>query len=196
MSSDPWMMTATGLHVHLLGPGESEISPTDLAIHLSNTPRFAGAVSYSVAQHSVRVARLLAEWSYDPLYQFIGLIHDAHEAYTGDMISPWKKALATLYPDFPSRLAEIERKFLIQILKRAGIDWLDQRLTEGVFDAVKEADLAMLWRERQDLFPQDIEWSPPKPVGAALIKRVKPWTRAASRENFQNEWRRLSRLAR
>lgn len=66
----------------------------DIAHHLSNICRFTGATEefYSVAQHSVEVSYFLKNQSV--MTQLHGLLHDAHEAYTGDINAPlqeyWK----------------------------------------------------------------------------------------------------------
>lgn len=65
----------------------------DIAHGLANTARWAGQLEkfYSVAQHSFYVAMNLPKE-----LQLAGLLHDASEAYMGDMPSPFKKML----PDF------------------------------------------------------------------------------------------------
>lgn len=72
-------------------------SPTflieDIAHALGMQCRFNGMVRhfYSVAEHSVIVSLLMKELDLgDPME---GLLHDAHEAYVGDMVSPWKPVL-------------------------------------------------------------------------------------------------------
>lgn len=80
-----WMPTYTGKRVDLLRPKPEQIDPEDLAEHLSKEQRWVGACRgfLSVAQHAVIVAGICA----DPL---AGLLHDAHEAYTGDLPRPVK----------------------------------------------------------------------------------------------------------
>lgn len=66
------------------------ISIDDIAHALSNTMRFAGhlKVPYSVAQHSVMVAKHASKEN-----KLAALLHDASEAYIGDMPSPFKKMM-------------------------------------------------------------------------------------------------------
>lgn len=66
------------------------VSIDDIAHHLSHICRFNGAtrVFYSVAEHSVHVSHLV-----DPALAFVGLMHDATEAYCGDLIRPVKHML-------------------------------------------------------------------------------------------------------
>lgn len=82
------MMTQSGNQVL----PTNDVAPTldDIALGLSRAPRFAGQslVPWSVAEHSMVVA-LLAR----PLgaaMELHGLLHDAHEAVTGDVPSSWK----------------------------------------------------------------------------------------------------------
>lgn len=87
----PWIETATHGRFYYLRPDLSDISIVDIATHLAYEPRFAGAlqVPYCVAEHSIHVARLASK---DAKLQ--ALFHDAHEAYTKDIPSPLKRALA------------------------------------------------------------------------------------------------------
>ena len=80
-----WMMTFTGIQFFIADPDPEAIRVVDVAHALSMICRFGGHVSefYSVAQHSV----LASEWC-DPRLAAEVLIHDAAEAYVGDVIYP------------------------------------------------------------------------------------------------------------
>lgn len=82
--------TASGAEIDLLNPNPSDISIEDIAHHLAQQPRFAGAtrIFYSVGQHSLMVARSCPENE-----KLWGLLHDASEAYLSDLISPIKHHL-------------------------------------------------------------------------------------------------------
>ncbi len=82
--------TYSGKLVNVLDPAPEDISIEDIAHSLSQTNRFNGHTSfpYSVAQHSVMVSRVVAKEI--PRLALLGLLHDAAEAYTGDIISPIK----------------------------------------------------------------------------------------------------------
>lgn len=84
----PFLRTASGRDLILARP--DAISIEDIAAHLAKINRFNGATRqpYSVAQHSVLVARILALAGHDAATQLWGLLHDAHEAYLGDMATP------------------------------------------------------------------------------------------------------------
>lgn len=89
----PHILTYTGLHFPLLKPEYFHFNILDIAHALSQLCRFTGHTSsfYSVAQHSVMVASLV------PADQALAaLMHDAAEAYLGDVSSPLK----ALLPDY------------------------------------------------------------------------------------------------
>lgn len=85
-----FIRTITGRHIHLddlLGLPSEKIQLTDIAGALAKIARFGGQTEYlySVAAHSVAVARLLPA-----RLRLYGLLHDAAEAYLGDVVAPWK----------------------------------------------------------------------------------------------------------
>jgi hypothetical protein len=80
--------TATGRNVNPLALRPEDIDIRDIAHSLSLTCRFNGhcRVFYSVAEHSVLVSRLCP-----PEFAFEALMHDAAEAYLGDVPTPLKR---------------------------------------------------------------------------------------------------------
>lgn len=105
-----WIQTYTGRRFDLLNPAASDVDIRDIAHALSNCCRFAGHTKqfYSVAQHSVIVSRVC-----EPRDALYGLLHDAAEAYTGDLTRPLKKTLPEFY--------EIERRIEAAIFVRFGL---------------------------------------------------------------------------
>lgn len=85
--------TLTGKVINILNPTEDMITLQDISISLSKICRFGGHVSrfYSVAQHSVLVAALCPDFARE------ALLHDASEAYLGDVIKPLKLLLGAAY---------------------------------------------------------------------------------------------------
>jgi len=94
--------TFSGAAVDLLDASLESISIEDIAHHLSMLPRYNGAMpfSYTVGQHSLFVAELLPEE-----FKLWGLLHDATEAYLGDLVSPVKDLLST-YDDMSAPVFE------------------------------------------------------------------------------------------
>ena len=154
-----WIQTYTGRKFDLLDPQPDMIALEDIAHHLSMQCRFNGACRefYSVAQHSVHVAELLP-----PELQAHGLLHDAAEAYIGDMVRPLKRLLPTF--------ADVERNILAAIGRRFEIGLL----SVAKLAAVKAADNTMLATEARDLMADS-----PDDWGLTAEPResvVIPWT--------------------
>ncbi|HYD90915.1 MAG TPA: hypothetical protein VEA37_05425 [Flavobacterium sp.] len=82
--------TFSGKVVNLFNPDPKDILLEDIAHGLAHNCRWNGHTKtfFSVAEHSVKVARALPENK-----QLIGLFHDAEEAYWGDIVSPLKALL-------------------------------------------------------------------------------------------------------
>lgn len=91
----PYMQTYTGNVLHLRNPEAHEIQLADIAMGLARAPRFAGQtrIPYSVAAHSINVARLLAHRGEILEVRLAGLLHDAAEAFFCDMPTPVKWAM-------------------------------------------------------------------------------------------------------
>ncbi|MGB6213678.1 phosphohydrolase [Pseudomonas mandelii] len=130
-----WILTHSGRQFDLLAPTAAMISPHDIAHALANLCRFNGHTRehYSVAQHSLIVCDLAPE-----KHQLSALIHDATEAYLGDMTRPLK----ALMPEYRNA----EQRVWITICDRFNIP---QVLPESVIRAYMVA----LATERRDNTP-------------------------------------------
>ncbi len=134
-----WIQTYTGKR---FDPEAPEFDIYDIAHGLSNTCRFAGQAKlfYSVAEHSILVAKALEGTG----YELEGLLHDAAEAYLGDVPAPIKKRL----PDLQSLELRIEEA----IAAHFGLAWPRPA-------AVTRADLAVLATEAATLMtPPAGDW--------------------------------------
>jgi len=116
----------------------------DISYALSNLCRFNGHCSefYSVAEHSVLVAWLLAEWDQSPEVIMQGLMHDATEAYLSDVPAPFKQLL----PDWRALDEDLEEKL-----------WKHFNLGEKS-PMVKKADWYAVFIEANQLLPSKGEW--------------------------------------
>lgn len=87
-----WILTRSGRKFDLARPTADMVDPADIAHSLSMQCRFNGHTSryYSVAQHSYLVADLVPAED-----QLAGLLHDATEAYVGDLVRPLKEGMRT-----------------------------------------------------------------------------------------------------
>lgn len=142
---DPVVLTASGQYVNILNPDPATLDIRDIAWALSNVHRFTGhtAKPYTVAEHCLRVAGFLRGRGYTPASQLAGLLHDASEAYLGDVSSPLK----ALLPDYKA----IEKNFERTIELRFNVSFIDR-------PEVKMADLALLASERKYLMPETPEY--------------------------------------
>lgn len=99
----------------LLDPKEYEIKSVDIAHHLSMLNRFVGGTPqpYSVAEHCLNVSAMLERRHNNPRIELAGLLHDATEAYLGDVSGLLKKTDALAgYREIEDRLSRvIERRF-------------------------------------------------------------------------------------
>ncbi len=90
---DPGKMTVwSGLRVNPLTMMAGDVLIEDIAHSLSRQCRYNGHVQgfLSVARHCIWVSDRLRELTYPLGVQLQGLLHDAAEAYMGDMIRPLK----------------------------------------------------------------------------------------------------------
>jgi 5'-nucleotidase len=141
--------TRSGQAVDLVRPDPDTIRWSDITTALANTCRYGGHVSryYSVAEHSVLVADLLAYGNGSLEIQLAGLLHDAAEAYCGDLIGPLKWVLTRDNGGMSSsQYTLIEQSFDRAIAKHFDID-------PALFShpAVKLADLWALRIEAREL---------------------------------------------
>src|SRR3954447_26482910 len=88
----PYLQTVSGRRVNPFDPDPSQLDLGDIARALANVCRFGGHCRsfYSVAQHSVIVSELVEQRGGDVEDAFAALMHDATEAYLGDMPHPIK----------------------------------------------------------------------------------------------------------
>lgn len=106
----------------------------DIAHALSRLCRFNGHCNtfYSVGEHSVLVAKILERMKAPTEDIRLGLMHDAAEAYTGDVPTPLKRLL----PEY----ANIEKRVQEVVAQRFG-------LKAQSWDSVTEIDHAIFYRE-------------------------------------------------
>ena len=116
--------TATNKMVDPLAMSVEDIDREDIIVALSKTCRWGGMCSafLSVAQHSINVSDRAAEAAFDAdpedrmkLRQY-ALLHDAAEAYLGDVRAPIKHL-----PEF-AFYRKAEHELLAKIHRAAGLD--------------------------------------------------------------------------
>jgi len=93
----------SGRRLDLLDPTPLDIEIEDIALGLSRVARWNGQTSgkwsFSVAQHSLLVERLVIAFKPDtiPRWRLAALLHDAPEYVIGDLITPFKAAVGLDY---------------------------------------------------------------------------------------------------
>lgn len=164
------ILTYTGRLLDPFALSADDIDIRDLAHHLAHTCRFGGGTSvfYSVASHSIAVAAravnlvrvdvdLLASCDIASEYEALrltgayALLHDAGEAYIGDMRRPIK-----MRPEFQS-VRDAEARALIAIHSAFN---LSIAMPPFIAIALQEADDYEMRREARWLMPPHTCWGP------------------------------------
>lgn len=132
-----YMVTYSGRRFYPDNPRAEDVDILDIAHALGMTCRYGGHVKqfYSVAQHSLLMAQEAT-----PQNKMLALLHDAPEAYLGDVIRPIKHHLNL--GDYMRMEKEVERV----ICEAFGIE------CPSICAEVKELDAAIIRDEREQLF--------------------------------------------
>lgn len=189
-----WMSMASGRVFWPLDPRADEVHIDDIAQALSNVCRFGGRCSefYSVAQHSVWVARYVENrHPGQPALALHALMHDAAEAYLGDVIRPLKPAMRVVRADLPSGEYKTENFW-----------WTEARVMQAIADRfrlpelsvsdvewIKFADNVALATEARDLMG-DPRWPGLPEPAREHLDFLSP---RAARTQFLREFERLSK---
>lgn len=149
---------------------ECDVVLDDISQHLSRLRRFGGASAtpYSVLQHSLVVAELLPQHLRRP-----GLLHDAAEAYIGDVVAPLKDVLPGL------RL--LEDDFLRVIFRALGVPYPPAE----EWATVKDADQRAFASEARLFGPPGLWTFHGMVVDEAAECRVRRWLGASESECIQ-----------
>lgn len=164
-----WIQTYVGKQFWPLEPRPEDLDIRDIAHSLSLQCRFNGhcRVFYSVAEHSVRVAEQLpaelALW---------GLLHDAAEAYLGDLTRPLKRqAAAQWFNDAEDQLLQV-------IANSFGLVWpmpAAVRVADDVLLVTEARDLMVEppadWQMEAEPLPSPIEPLAPTAAEALFLER-------------------------
>lgn len=187
--TNAWMATSTGGRFWPTKPDPLHVEPRDIARALSMLCRYGGHVErfYSVAEHCV-----LMSYAVPREHALWALLHDATEAYVGDMVRPLKH-----HPSMAA-FSDLEDQVMAAVALRFGLqtEWgpaFPDQPGEARFlvpvmpAAVKDADNRIILDEKAAILrPQEHAWAADalKPLGVE-IKAYAP---------HQAERRYLSRL--
>lgn len=190
------IQTCSGRWFDLSDPKPEMVDPLDIANALSNTGRFSGHTRafYSVAQHSVLVALAVAEQLGDEHPHRSealrwALLHDAHEAYTGDFTRPLKRAMSATCgaADDSGSLRVIQSRVDAAVRERFGLG----QMTATAMKLVKRCDTALLATERRDVMAPGLEWGELANI-EPLAWKVVPLPPLESRSMFCEIFNRLN----
>lgn len=173
-----WMQTHTGKKVYPTSIKPAQIDIKDIAHALAMICRFGGHCKfhYSVAQHSVLVAEHLEQCGHDYNTQLYGLLHDAPEAYLGDMLWPLKANVFLNYTPHAVTDQFVPWEYMELHIADLIAAKFELPLSAETKDVVKQADMRMLATEKRDvmLHPRtpEMEWE--------LIKDIEPYREMCS----------------
>lgn len=136
---------ASGGFFDVIEPDAAAIDIYDIAHSLGMQTRFTGhcRVFYSVAQHSVLVSHAI-----DERYALYGLLHDASEAYLGDLSRPAKISSEL------SQYKAVENRIQAAVWRAFGLP-----PSEKCLAAVKKADNDLLFTEAHLLMLRGATWN-------------------------------------
>jgi hypothetical protein len=171
-----WLLTSAGKTISLAHVGATPISVQEVAYALSHINRFTGHAlrPISVAEHSLMVSEIVErEFGVRSAAVLLAaLMHDAHEAITGDLSSPMKQLIGPAW-------YEAENRIQHEVLQGFGL------LTafNTSHSVIKRADLMALSAERQQLMPGDDVWP------CQITHPAPDWVRYSSSDFTPDDWR-------
>lgn len=174
-----WIVTASGQEFDFRAIEQQQIDFEVIAHSLSHQCRFNGHTRefYSVAEHSVRVMRLVSQ----PL-RLAALLHDAAEAFVGDLVTPLKRYLP-MY-------SALEEMIQARIFDAAGVVNFGKELHREI----KTADLIMLATERRDLLVNrhdSSDWSSLHGI-CPMPTHIIPWSPDDAKQTWLSCFHQLS----
>jgi 5'-deoxynucleotidase YfbR-like HD superfamily hydrolase len=143
----PYLQTVSGRWVNPFDPDPDQLDADDIARALANQCRFGGhcRTFYSIAQHSVIVSELVEQRGGAVEDVFAALMHDASEAYLGDMPHPLKHR-----SPLGEAFKEAERHLEHALREHFGI--------KADVPEIKRADRALLATERRAFSDESWPW--------------------------------------
>lgn len=165
--NDAWLTTYTGRRFYVLSATADDILIEDIAHALSNICRYGGhcKIFYSVAEHCVRLS-MMVEGQRSKL---LALLHDAAEAYIGD--------IPTLLKHYwLPQVLDVEARLLDLILSKYGVH--DR---PGCSEMIKH-EYVLLAAEVRDLVTGGhLGWYLPEPPDPGQIV---PWSSVMAEQAY------------
>jgi uncharacterized protein len=187
----------SGRRLDLLDPSPLDIEIEDIAHGLARVARWNGQTNgehaFSVAEHSLLVEAIVGglDPRLDRRFRLAALIHDAPEYVIGDLISPFKAALALDYRAFEARLlAAIHVRFGLPAELPAEVTRLIKR-ADKVAAYYEATGLAGFSRQEARRF-----FGQPRGLSPALVARLSHLSSLPAAEGEARFLSRFNELAR
>jgi 5'-deoxynucleotidase YfbR-like HD superfamily hydrolase len=191
-----WQRMLSGRRLDLLNPSPLDVEIEDIAHGLARVARWNGQTvgdhAFSVAEHCLLVETIAGALSpgLDRGMRLAALLHDAPEYVIGDLISPFKAALALDYRAF-------EAKLLAAIHLRFG---LPPELPPAVTKLVKRADKIAAYYEATALAGFSVEegrrfFGQPRGLKSSLVTRLSRLAPLSAAESEARFLKRFGELA-
>jgi uncharacterized protein len=170
----PTILLHSGAYFDFEDPAAQPVVIEDIAHALANLCRFTGHTQrfYSVAEHSVWCSEIVPKE-----HALAALLHDAVEAFVGDVSRPLK----ALLPEY----REVEKRIEAAVLPMFG-------LSLPLHPAVKEADARMLLVEQAQAMGNADDWPDFAGLQPADV-RLGFWHPASARTFFLQRYYELVR---
>lgn len=190
-----WVTTPSGLKWSLMNPRPEDVDIQDIAQNLSLQVRFNGSAgAYTIAEHSVHIHDWAAQRAYPLEWRLFALLHDAHEAYLGDVVTPAVTALGAVLFEMGLTKKDNAAHEAMKVLKdRADAAiftalGLPSKLPGSAYHAIKVLDAGAMMTERDALMPPQPEaWGSYETVNRLNFAPA-CWPAATAREKFMDRY--------
>lgn len=150
------IVTRSGVAFDLVHPRAKDVLLEDIAWALARIPRFTGHTTctpaLSVAHHSLQMLQHFPEERCSTESRLAALLHDAHEAYIGDIATPIAQALGE---EVHAAIGTLKERVQRAIHLRVGLEWPNPpQLQQWIHDADRKCFEAetLLWMPPHELF--------------------------------------------
>ena len=178
-----WCATYTGKKFDYKNLNRDNICIEDIAHALSQICRFGGHCNrfYSVAEHSVLLCRFFERQDKDELAKY-ALLHDAAEAYVGDMVYPLRCVM-------PMEHKKLETTILNLIMSKYGVSFSGD--AASAVEEINMADKRLTQAEAREL---NSRWNVDEwhPQGLhPLSVNIKCWGPFQAKDRFLEAFKQL-----
>lgn len=161
LRTSPYIQGGRGGLIDLLDPDPNEIVLAECAAALARINRYTGhAGVYSVAQHSIYAAGILQDRGHEPRVVAGALLHDFHEAWTGDVSTPVKNAVPEFRAFEDRHVRAVEARFQVST-RHSAIKAVDAELCVTEADQLLGGRIGPGWPDARPIEGLKItRWTP------------------------------------